>query len=291
LFDRPDFKAWAGGYSESARWLLGCDSARHFCALAGQDGNAELASRALPHSGYYLLQCGRMGRAISVVFDCGELGLGPLAGHGHADAMSFTLRVYGADVLVDPGAYDYFSYPKWREYFRSTRAHNTVVIDDLDQSVIRGPFLWGRRANARCLSWQPSDHGGKVAGEHNGYVLLRDPVVHRRTLELNGQRKTLTVRDDVDLAARHHVAVYFHLAEECRVKRIGPGRFSIDFGPGVLTFTMDDRLTVATFTGSEDPIAGWVSRGYHRKAAGTTLVGRCVVDSATSLVCRVEFAS
>lgn len=55
-----------------------------------------------------------------MVFDCGLLGMEPLAGHGHADALSFALRAFGSDVLVDPGTYDYFSYPTWREYFRST---------------------------------------------------------------------------------------------------------------------------------------------------------------------------
>ena len=160
LFGRSDFKALAGRDAESVEWLLGKPGHERLTAVPDPQNRA-VASRALKDSGYYLLQYGPSGSAdrVSVVFDCGPLGLEPLAGHGHADVLSFTVRAFGKDVLVDPGTYDYFSCPKWREYFRSTRAHNTVVVDGRDQSEMLGLFLWGRKANARCLRWEPSDVG------------------------------------------------------------------------------------------------------------------------------------
>ena len=94
-----------------------------------------------------------------MVFDCGELGFKAIAAHGHADALSFTLRAFGSDVFVDPGTYDYFSYSAWRAYFRSTSAHNTLAVDGRDQSVMLGPFLWGARAQARCIAWEPGIQG------------------------------------------------------------------------------------------------------------------------------------
>jgi hypothetical protein len=57
---------------------------------------------------------------------------------------------------------------------------------------------------------------------------------------------------------------------------------------GVVVLDMDTRLTVDTLTGSESPIAGWVSRGYHVKAPSTTLVGRAECIANTALVCRLE---
>ena len=151
-FDRADFarRAEAGPRRLAGCWAAGRRSASRPCG--GRAPLPELASRAYPESGYYLLQAGGAERhGVSVVFDCGELGFGSIAAHGHADALSFTLRAFGQDVLVDPGTYDYFSYPEWRRYFRSTRAHNTVEVDGLDQSTMVGPFLWGQRAQARCL--------------------------------------------------------------------------------------------------------------------------------------------
>jgi hypothetical protein len=43
---------------------------------------------------------------------------------------------------------------------------------------------------------------------------------------------------------------------------------------------------VISFNGSEDPICGWISRGYHQKEASTTLVGRCISKGNTCIVCR-----
>ena len=295
LFRRSDFKAWAGGYTEPVEWLLGEPGRQNFKAIPELQ-NETITSRAFNDSGYYLLQHGEFDSPdrISVVFDCGPLGMGALAGHGHADALSFTLRAFGRDVLIDPGTYDYFSYPKWREYFRSTRAHNTVVIDGRDQSEMLGLFLWGRKAKADCLSWQPTDVGGKVIGKHDGYTHLKDPVIHKRMLDLDGQE--LVIRDDIIARGKHKIEVFFHLAEHCVVVPAGKNRYLVDVGwetiedvgRRTIEIELDPCLKVEEFKGSEDPICGWVSRGYHQKEAGTTLVGRCTGEGNTCLVCRIN---
>jgi hypothetical protein len=291
LFNRPEFKAWSGEYSETAYWLLGPDSRRQWDAILPLPSESRLTSRAFPETGYYLLQWNAANEpqeAMSVVFDCAELGFGPLAAHGHADALSFTLRVGGRDILVDPGTYDYFTYPEWRKYFRSTQAHNTVVIDGQNQSEMLGPFLWGERATARCLAWQLSPTGGTVTGEHDGYGRLKDPVTHRRTLTLDGPTGTLTVRDDLAARGRHAVEVCFHLAENCQVQQVSPASLEITVGTSKVLLEFDPRLTVQVQRGSTEPLTGWVSRGYHRKAPAYTLVGRCQVEGSVSLVCRAQ---
>ncbi len=289
LFGRADLKALAGGFSEPAEWLLGKSGRQRFEEISESE-KATIGSRVLGDTGYYLLQHGQQEGPdrISVMFDCGPLGMGALAAHGHADALSFTLRAFGRDILVDPGTYDYFSYPEWREYFRSTRAHNTVRVDGQDQSEMLGLFLWGRRANAQCVMWQPSDDGGRVAGEHDGYVCLPDPVTHRRTLELDGAQRSLVVRDDIIARDRHEIEVFFHLAEHCTATPADENRFLIDAGVGTVTLEMDSRLAAQVFQGSEDPIGGWVSRGYHRKEVGTTLVGRGTCEGKAFFICRID---
>jgi len=287
-FKRSDMAEWAGRYHQTARWLLGGNAGKIFAALTPRERDRPITSRSLSVSGYYLLQCGVGRDRISVVFDCGPLGLPPLAGHAHADALSFTLRAFGVDVLVETGTYDYFSYPRWREYFRSTRAHNALVVDGADQSVMLGPFLWGRRARSKCLVWDPSRCGGTVTGEHDGYTRLPDPVVHRRTLTLDGDRGEINVRDEISAAGKHQVGIHFHLGEQCRTEQLRPGRFRIDTGEGIVTIEMDSRLTAETFVGSEDPIAGWVSRAYHCKVPSTSLIGRCTTEGSISLKCRIK---
>lgn len=290
LFERGDFKAVAGTYSECAAWLLGPAGEERYARLPSASDVRRLTSRAFPASGYYLLQHGSATGAerISVLFDCGELGFGPLAAHGHADALSFGLRALGVDILVDPGTYDYFTHPEWRSYFRSTRAHNTIEIDGVDQSVMEGPFLWGARARAKCVSWHPDASGGCVSGEHDGYTRLPDPVVHRRTLKLDGPQRVLAIHDDIETRGQHDVALCFHFSEECAVLRVDAQRVEVAAGAGRIVLEFDPSLHVSLLHGSESPIGGWVSRGYHRKRPATTVVGRCSVNGDTSLVSRVE---
>ncbi len=287
LFERSDFKAWAGGYAEPVEWLLGTPGRQSFKSIPEQQNKTSI-SRAFKDSGYYLLQHGELDSTdrISVVFDCGPLGMGALAAHGHADALSFTLRAFGRDILVDPGTYDYFSYPEWRKYFRSTRAHNTIVIDGRDQSEMLGLFLWGRRAKAECLSWQSSDVGGKVIGKHDGYMYLGDPVIHKRMLDLDV--KELVIRDDIIASGKHEIEVFFHFAEHCVVNPAGKNRYFVYLSSGTIEIDLDPCLQVESFNGSDDPICGWISRGYHQKEACTTLIGRCVSKGNTCLVSRIN---
>jgi len=289
LFARADFKAGCGEYPEAARWLVGASGQAAFDALPSSPPAERLVSRAFPDSGYYLLQSGHQGAIdrISVVFDCGELGFTSIAAHGHADALSFTVRAFGSDLFVDPGTYDYFSFPAWRAYFRSTAAHNTLVVDGHNQSAMRGPFLWGARAGAKCVTWEPTSEGGRVVGEHDGYRRLADPVLHRRTLSLEADQGVLTICDDIVAHRMHEISMYFHLAEDASVSVEGANRYRIDVARGTATFEIDAQLTVETLRSSEGPIGGWVSRGYHRKVPSTTLVARCHCQGGISFVSRV----
>jgi hypothetical protein len=248
-----------------------------------------LPSRAFPDTGLYLLQWGEAGSddAASLTFDCGPLGFGALAAHGHADALAFTLRAFGEDIFVDPGTFDYFRYPHWREYFRSTRAHNTVMIDDLDQSIMQGPFMWGPRANARCLEWTQGAGGAQITADHDGYERLSDPVRHRRSIEMNVGERAFTIRDSVTMAAEHRVALSFHLSERAAVRRITPGAFEISAARGSVVLTLDPRMAVAVLAPSEHPRGGWVSRGYHRLSPAVTIVASLTASRPLDLESRI----
>ncbi len=285
LFERGDLKRLAGQAVQTVGGLLGEAGQQALDALAPVAAKP-LSSLALAESGLYLLQNGGVGEGISVVFDCGPLGMDPLAAHGHADALSFTLRAFGADVLVDPGTYDYFTYRRWRDYFRSTGAHNTIVVDDVDQSEMRGLFLWGRTARAECLSWQPGPAGGAVTGRHDGYTRLADPVTHTRTLTLDGG--VLRIEDVLEAAGEHHVRMPLHVAEHARADQLDISTWRIDAGEARVTVRMDPALRTYGLRGSEDPIGGWVSRGYHRKAAGCTIVGEGRTSGPVTLTCTIR---
>src|SRR5262249_26913941 len=65
--------------------------------------------------------------------------------HSHCGILSFELDFDGWPVIVDSGVSGYDADP-FREYSRSTRAHNTVSIDGLEQSEVWSTFRMARRA-------------------------------------------------------------------------------------------------------------------------------------------------
>lgn len=273
LFKRADFAARTDEYAETAYWTMGSDGPAGYQAAAKDCAKQPLASTAFSESGYYLLQSGMPGEdAISLFFDCAELGYGTIAAHGHADALSFTLRVAGVDILVDPGTYDYFTYPEWRNYFRSTAAHNTLEIDGMDQSRMLGPFLWGSRARARCLLWETSAASTCVMGEHDGYQALDGSVVHRRTLCLDNTRREVEVVDELRATGKHRMRMFFHLSEHCTVTSVENNICQLALPTGKTSIAFDPTVRVSTINGDAHTKAGWLSRGYHRKIPVTTLV-------------------
>ncbi len=285
LFKRADLRARAGRFSEPARWLLGREARAVYADLESPDLDTRITSHAFDETGLYLLQSGHLALPdrISVTVDGGELGFRSIAAHGHADALSITLRAFGREVFVDPGTYDYFTYPEWRTYFRSTRAHNTVEIDGEDQSIMLGPFMWGRRAECTVQAWQPNDHGGRIVLEHDGYARLATPAIHRRTVELDGPTRRVTIVDEIQSDAPHDVAAYFHLAEPWRASAGADNRvvWSCDYGTVELIFASD--VAVEIIRGQEEPVGGWMSRAYHHKADIATIRAQKSVEPAEAL--------
>lgn len=129
--------------------------------------------------GYHLMRsCDQRTR---VLFDHGPLGLGSLAAHGHADCLSILVWRDSKAVIVDSGSYLYSS-AHYRQFFRSTLAHNTIAIDSQDQSESLGPFLWGRKATGRLLGSTTSDQVNIVEATHDGFGRWG----HRRAVLLLG---------------------------------------------------------------------------------------------------------
>jgi hypothetical protein len=147
--------------------------------LAPVETSVETHSRLLEDSGYAVLRSGDA----RIVFDVGELGFGSLAAHGHADALSVVVDVGGRKVLRDSGTGAYAP-PEVREPFKSTLAHNTVVVAGRDQAESRGPHLWGRRFRARLEAAALERAQDYVRASHDGYRRTRAHALHARSVLL-----------------------------------------------------------------------------------------------------------
>jgi hypothetical protein len=81
-------------------------------------------------SGFFLFKSKRLYMLVSACPN-GQNGIG---GHAHNDKSSFELEVDGKTIFRDPGTFLYTPNVKLRNKFRSTFAHNSILIDRYEQN-------------------------------------------------------------------------------------------------------------------------------------------------------------
>ncbi len=271
LFLREDFKHQAGAFFEEALWLLG-EEAWQVYRLLGNEPPAQ--TQAFFSSAGYLIQRSGWGPLDShLVFDCG--GLGMLAGgHAHADALSVVLFNRGRELLVDPGTFVYNCAPEWRDYFRSTRAHNTVTIDGQDQAERGGTFRWKTKISSRVERELAPPAMEYIEGEHDGYGRMRQGVIHRRRL-LHIPPEYWIVVDDFRGPGEHTFDFNYHLAPDVEVSSLEHDEAELVVRAeraGLLLGLYASRpVRTELICGQTAPIGGWVSHGYGHKRPSSTV--------------------
>lgn len=163
------------------------------------DPGPDPASRPFPVGGYYVSRDGWSDRASVLVWDCGPTGYDRNRKHAHLDALSLTVAVRGEQLLIDPGTDEDDLRKQW---FRSTRAHNTVRVDGEEQGILAARGEIWRPPLPRVSMWASCDGFDAMAGSHDGYTRLASPVRHGRTVVVRHGCYSLVI--DEAQGAGHH---------------------------------------------------------------------------------------
>jgi hypothetical protein len=256
-------------FDDKTRWLLGDAAEEGFARIDAS--RAFPVRRAFPEGGYFILgEDFETPREVRLVADTGPLGYLAVAAHGHGDALAFTLSVAGEPILVDPGTFSYSAAP-WRRYFRSTAAHNTVVVDDRNQSQYGGNFLWLRHASATLETFYASGEDQTLSAHHDGYRRLADPVRHRRMWRYTSGIAHLSITDELLCAGAHSIAIHWHFAPECIVELEGR---TVIARRGLVRVELScpRGLEPALVRGRDAPPLGWYSSRFDVKSPAPTAV-------------------
>jgi len=168
-FNRDDFRFLGKTYKEDALWMIGS----YKCI----NKETQQKSKAYSDGGYYILRSNR----IYCIIRCGELSCRGEGGHSHNDQLSVEINIDGEDFIVDPGTYVYTSDYKRRNLFRSTKMHNTLCIDKLEQNYFNDYDLFYMREQSfgKCKFFNCTT----FLGEHYGYK-EKCGVIHERKIDL-----------------------------------------------------------------------------------------------------------
>lgn len=210
----------------------------------------------------------------TLFLDVGRACPDDLPAHAHADFFGFELSLDGRRLIVDSGVGEYAAGP-WREYYRSTRAHNTVAIDGADQIECWGSFRVARRAHVRDRVPINGPELDGISAWHNGYARLRDPVHVGRVLVALGDRAWLVI-DDLTGTGQHTWASYLHAAPEAELELAGHRHAWLTTPGRCLTIAWFGLDSADTVRGQMNPRQGWHAPrfGRHLPAWVLTLHGK-----------------
>lgn len=201
-----------------------------------------LAWEAIP-----LKECGyrKMKRGdIEAIVDVGDMTASYQPAHSHADTFNYELRVDGQPYIVDSGISTYEDNGD-RHYERSTKAHNTVTVNNHDSSHVWKVFRVGKRAKVMIIKDAPEE----IIAEHDGYG---KNSIHQRKFywEDNG----FSIEDTIP--SNEETICYIHLA---------PGvKGSIDENNTLFVYLNDRPVLVEGATNIEIQKQE-VSTRYHQK--------------------------
>jgi uncharacterized heparinase superfamily protein len=162
------------------------------------------------------------------LLDVAAIGPDYLPGHAHADTLSFELSLFGQRLLVNTGTSEYGT-GSVRQHERSTKAHNTVMIDNKNSSETWKGFRVARRAYPINLNVEEQDEFIRVSCAHDGYKRLTGKPVHQRTWQFFGS--SFIIKDNVEGSFESAFA-YFHLHPKIHILKNSTNNFNFTMSNG-----------------------------------------------------------
>jgi heparinase II/III-like protein len=215
---------------------------------------------------------------VYLAITCGPNGQGGRGGHGHNDKLSFELNIDGVDLIVDGGCFTYTGDPETRNLFRSTWAHNTVVLDNMEQDRWTegqaGLFRLPERSRPAILHVSDSH----IVAEHHGFG-----VPHRRAWRLLDH--ALEIEDRIGEAGDVMTASGWAILnlDPSVTWKIEPGSDAISFRVHLVRREGVRLLVTLGGFARVLPGEGFFSRGYGNRVSNTRLLCEMSGSSARTL--------
>jgi uncharacterized heparinase superfamily protein len=177
--------------------------ASYIDAVLAEGGVKGKPLSSAPHTGYHRLSAA----GTLIIADVGRPAPPGADRHAHASTLAFEMSVGKERLVVNCGAR---ADEDWRTALRSTAAHSTLAVDDVNSSdVISGKGL-GRRPDEVICSRRESDGSLFLEASHDGY---RRPfgLVHKRLLYLSADGEDVRGEDSLVGSGGRRFALRFHL--------------------------------------------------------------------------------
>ncbi|MGE5604133.1 MAG: heparinase II/III family protein, partial [Bacteroidota bacterium] len=221
-------------------------------------------------SGYARLESGA---GDVLIMDYGEPCPPFLPAHSHADSLSFEWCLAdGNRVFTDPGIFEYTA-GSWRDYFRSTKAHNTLCLDNQNSTEVWSSFRASRKAKIMAAGLQKTENWTHVFAQHNGYSFLPGKPVHRRDLYLL-KEGILLVIDTVTGSGKHFIETNLNLHPSWELTKNTGQSVSLHNNNHQLQLDFLNPGELIIAKGELEPKSGWYSPQFNLKVPSLQITWR-----------------
>lgn len=138
-------------------------------------------------------------------------------GHAHADALSFCLQANGRPLITDTGTSTYETGPQ-RLWEKSTRAHNTIEIENHNSSDVWHGFRVGKKAHVFITE----ETEQSITAFHDGYRHLG--VIHERTYHWTQQK--IIIEDKIKTKKGRKALLHLHFHPDVILEQTGQNQFT-----------------------------------------------------------------
>lgn len=247
---------------ERAFWLLDGALAEH------RGGQAADLPYDFALGGIHVLA--DLARSSRLIFRSGPVEGQPIsAGHTHSDILSIFLCVAGVPLIVNSGTYTYLAksrawsrqVPDWRRHFAGQQSHNGVCFEQDPCGAMTENFR-GRDIPCRVAPMRMANVNGLRWMEFRISQGL-SAVDHRRGLIHVEGEYWIVVDVPVAGTSTDDTSIRLQFAPGSSVASREPGTFDASLGAARCRIALSPHMGAPeVFTGSLDPLAGWVSPSY-----------------------------
>jgi len=241
-----------------------------FIATDGEKGTPpEKTSVQFPWAGQSVMRSGWEPDAWYLFFDAGPTGIN----HQNEDKLHIGVSAFGRLFLTDGGISSYIP-DKWRRYFTSTQAHNTIIIDGKGQKRMKQKETHRAESPLKnnWISNEKIDFASGVYSDGYGDELI--PVTHSRYILFKNKEYFLVI-DKITGEGEHSFENLFHLTpSEVQINEEGNSIQTLyDDNKNIkLVSNSTVNMSLKIIKGEENPEQGWISLKHDGRVASPTVI-------------------
>jgi uncharacterized heparinase superfamily protein len=229
-------------------------------SLGEHKGSLQPISFVGSESGYFAYR----GEKLFLIADAGLSCPDFLPAHAHADFGSYELSFGGDRWIVDSGVYQYQG--EYRNQFRGTAAHNSLMVNGRNQSDVWGNFRLAERARPLNVKHDESQGFWSLIASHSGYQNIG--VIPTRKFFVIDDSKIL-VLDEIKCTDKILAESFIHLHPDIKIEE----------HEDYLRTSLNDRTMVIQPIGQFNPKVS-ISKGMYSPEFGISMINSKIIISS-----------